>query len=212
MQVSASTSVQFSAPQERRFDSSGNEPEGTGFRSEDEESGLQSRTESGETTASEELTPEQQRQIQQLQIRDQQVKDHEAAHMAASGGLLINPASFTYQAGPDGQRYAIGGEVTIDVSPVSGNPEATIRKAQQIQAAALAPADPSVQDRAVAASAVQMALAARAEVVQQQEALREGDGAANSNDNNENKSAISSYQSTFSTLQEPPESVVDQMV
>lgn len=127
--------------------------------------------------------------------------------MAASGGLLINPASYTYQAGPDGNRYAVGGEVTIDTSPVSGNPEATIQKALQIQTAALAPADPSVQDRAVAASALQMAMAARMELAQQGEESTEGEGSAVNNDN-----AISSYQSAGQALQEPPESVVDDLV
>jgi len=47
----------------------------------------------------------------------------------------------------------VGGELNIDTSPVSGNPEATIRKAQQIRAAALAPTNPSALDRAVATSA-----------------------------------------------------------
>ena len=62
-------------------------------------------------------------------------------------------ATFSFQRGPDGKQYAVGGELNIDTSPVSGNPEATIRKAQQICAAALAPTHPSALDRAVAASA-----------------------------------------------------------
>lgn len=109
------------------------------------------------------LSDEAQKQIAKLKRRDQEVRAHEAAHMAAGGGLVRGGASYTYQRGPDGQNYAVGGEVSIDTSPVDGDPEATIRKAEQIKAAALAPASPSAQDRAVAAAAGAMAAAAMAE-------------------------------------------------
>ncbi len=55
-----------------------------------------------------------------------------------------------------------------DTSPVPGDAEATIRKAQTIRAAALAPANPSAQDRAVAAAATPMEAAARRELQQVQ--------------------------------------------
>ena len=74
----------------------------------------------------------------------------------------MSAATFPYQRGPDGGSYAIGGEVKIDTSAGS-NPEETIRKAQTIRAAALAPAEPSGQDHAVAAQATQMEAQARAE-------------------------------------------------
>jgi len=57
--------------------------------------------------------------------------------------------------------------VSIDASAVPGDPEATLRKAQTVRAAALAPAEPSSQDRAVAAQAAQMAASAQAEILQQ---------------------------------------------
>jgi hypothetical protein len=66
----------------------------------------------------------------------------------------------------------VGGEVSIDTSPVAGNPEATIAKAHQIEAAALAPADPSGQDHSVATQAQAMAAAAEAELA----AARSGGG------------------------------------
>ncbi|MDH5429817.1 MAG: putative metalloprotease CJM1_0395 family protein [Nitrospirota bacterium] len=96
---------------------------------------------------------EEQAEIEKLRKRDQEVRSHEQAHIAAAGGLAKGGATFSVQRGPDGKEYAVGGEVKIDTSPIAGNPKATIRKAQQIRAAALAPADPSAQDRAVAASA-----------------------------------------------------------
>lgn len=210
MQVSGSTTISYpqGVGQQFSYSPADAEEDGIAASSRDDAESTASSTESeGEVGRHQELTPEQQRELQQLQNRDQQVRDHEAAHMAASGGLLINPASFTFQAGPDGNRYAVGGEVTIDTSPISGNPEATIQKALQIQAAALAPADPSVQDRAVAASAMQMAMAARMELAQQREEPSEGDGNTANNNN-----AISSYQATGQALQEPPESVVDDLI
>ena len=73
------------------------------------------------------------------------------AHMAAAGGNARGGPSYEYQTGPDGKRYAVGGEVSIDASAVSGDPKATIRKAQQVCRAALEPGDPSGQDRSVAA-------------------------------------------------------------
>lgn len=116
-----------------------------------------------------EYTADEQQQIQQLQARDREVKAHEAAHMAAAAGLVSGGMSFSYQTGPDGRRYAVGGEVSIDSSPVPDDPQATLDKARQIQAAALAPAQPSAQDRAVAARATRMAAEARVELAQQRQ-------------------------------------------
>lgn len=62
----------------------------------------------------------------------------------------------------------MAGEVSISVAPVPGDPQATLEKAEQIQRAALAPAEPSAQDRAVAARAAQLALEAKVEIQAQQ--------------------------------------------
>ena len=107
--------------------------------------------------------------IAKLRARDREVRAHEQAHAAAAGGLAKGGPSFTYERGPDGRQYAVGGEVNIDSSPVSGDPEATLRKAAQIRAAALAPADPSPQDRAVAASATALEAQARQELQEKKE-------------------------------------------
>lgn len=101
--------------------------------------------------------------VRKLEKRDQVVRQHEAAHLAAAGGLAKGGASFTMQTGPDGKRYAIGGEVSIDVSP-GRTPEETLRKARIIQAAAQAPADPSGPDRSIAAQAKIMEMQASAEI------------------------------------------------
>lgn len=103
-------------------------------------------------------------QIRDLKNRDREVRQHERAHAAAAAGISHGAPSYSYTRGPDGQMYATGGEVRIDTAPVAGDPQATIEKARQIQRAALAPAEPSAQDRAVAAAAMAMAADARAEL------------------------------------------------
>lgn len=113
-----------------------------------------------------ELSDEERAQLQKLKARDLQVRQHEQAHMAAGSGLITSGASFTYEKGPDGVNYAVGGEVGISTSP-GRTPQETIQRAQQIRAAALAPADPSGQDRSVAAEASKMEQQARAELAQQ---------------------------------------------
>lgn len=101
--------------------------------------------------------------VSELKARDRVVRAHEMAHMAAGAGIVTRGASFTYETGPDGQRYAVGGEVGINTSP-GRTPEETLAKADKIRAAALAPADPSSQDLRVAAEAAQMAVEARQEL------------------------------------------------
>ena len=111
-----------------------------------------------------ELSAEAQRRVTELKQVDQRVRTHEAAHMAAGGGLVQGGASYSYTRGPDGKAYAVAGEVSIDASAVPDDPAATLRKAQRIVAAALAPADPSPQDRKVAAAAGAMAAEAASEL------------------------------------------------
>ncbi|MBN8731369.1 MAG: hypothetical protein J0L64_12560 [Acidobacteria bacterium] len=113
----------------------------------------------GETLTEEELGV-----VRELAARDREVRAHEQAHLAAAGAYATSGPTYSYQTGPDGQRYAVGGEVGIDTSPVPGNPEATLSKARTIMAAANAPAEPSAQDRAVAAAAASMMAQAQAEL------------------------------------------------
>lgn len=103
------------------------------------------------------------KELTELKARDREVRAHEAAHQAV-GGQYAGGMSFTYQRGPDGAQYAVGGEVSIDISPVNGNPQATIEKMRVVRAAAMAPAEPSGQDRAVAAQAMQVLLQAQSEL------------------------------------------------
>ncbi|MBI5550821.1 MAG: hypothetical protein HY911_04880 [Desulfobacterales bacterium] len=119
----------------------------------------------GGSKGEENLSSDEKQQVNELKRRDAEVKAHEQAHMAAGGGVVQGGASYEYQRGPDGRTYAVGGEVQIDMS-AENTPEATIAKMQQVQRAALAPAQPSGTDRAVAARAAQVEARARAEKTQ----------------------------------------------
>jgi hypothetical protein len=119
------------------------------------------------TPGNPELSEDDRKEVEELRKRDAEVRAHEAAHKAAAGSLARGAATYTYETGPDGQRYAVGGEVSIDIAAIPGDAQATLQKAETVRAAALAPADPSSQDRAVAAEAARMAAEARAELNQQ---------------------------------------------
>jgi len=158
--------------------------------SKEKESNKTEQSEKKDSTGGTELTQAEQRQIQELLTRDRQVRAHEQAHLSAAGGLAKGGANFQYTKGPDGKQYATGGDVTIDSSKVAGDPEATLRKAATIRAAALAPAQPSAQDIAVAGKASQMAAEARAEInAEALKALAEESG----QNNNKGEAAVKAY-------------------
>lgn len=113
-----------------------------------------------------------QQQIQELRGRDAEVKAHEQAH-AAAGGQYAGSPTYEFKRGPDGNNYAVGGEVSIDASAVGGDPRATIDKMRQVRSAALAPANPSSQDRSVAAQAAQLSSDARVDEIEQANAAVE---------------------------------------
>ena len=115
------------------------------------------------------LTEEERAKVKELQARDREVRAHEQAH-ARVGGQYAGSPRYTFETGPDGKRYAVAGQVSIDTSPIRGNPEATIRKLDQVKKAALAPAEPSAQDRKVAAQAEAGKAEARAELARERAA------------------------------------------
>jgi hypothetical protein len=120
------------------------------------------------------LTDEEQKQLDDLKVRDREVRAHEQAHLSRGGSLARGGAHYDFEMGPDGRRYAVGGEVRIDVSEVPGDPEQTIDKMARVRQAALAPADPSQQDRQVAAEATRIEQCARAELREQASGPRHG--------------------------------------
>jgi hypothetical protein len=117
---------------------------------------------SGSTTPEIKLTESGKKTVEDLKRIDFDVHAHENAHEAA-GGNLVHGKSFSYTTGPDGKQYAVGGEVQIDISEVPGSASATIEKMEQVKRAALAPVDPSSQDRSVASVATAIESKARTE-------------------------------------------------
>lgn len=120
-------------------------------------------------TVDKRYSDEETKKINELAARDREVRAHEQAH-AAVGGVHAGAPTYTFERGPNGRNYAVGGEVSISTSPVAGDAQATIRKADQVKRAALAPAQPSAQDRAVAAQATQMKIEAQIELREQKAA------------------------------------------
>jgi hypothetical protein len=145
--------------------------------------------------SSEKLSDEDERKVKELSTRDQDVRAHEAAHVAAGGQYVKGGATFSYQKGPDGKMYAVGGEVTIDTSAVKGDPAATIAKMETVKRAALAPADPSGQDRSVASEASLEESQARQQLAQQTEQKQNGksDTSAQGSSGKSESSKKSSY-------------------
>ena len=122
-------------------------------------------------------TAEQQRELQEIEnlsSRDREVRLHEQAHAAVGGGYTGSP-TYSFKRGPDGKNYAVDGEVSVDASPVANDPAATLRKMAVVLRAALAPAEPSGQDRQVAAQAQAQASQARVDLAAEQRATAEAE-------------------------------------
>ncbi len=127
--------------------------------SDDEEKSGSSKT----PATSQELSKDEAKEVEELKKRDTEVRQHEQAHLAAAGHLASGGAQYDYEKGPDGRQYATGGHVSISVGG-GDEPEERMRNAQQAERAALAPAEPSAQDRKVAAEARQVATEAQKEI------------------------------------------------
>ncbi len=121
-----------------------------------------------------ELTEEEQKQVDELKKRDAEVRAHEQAH-AAVGGSYASAPTYEFQTGPDNKQYAVGGEVQIDAAPVPNDPKATIEKMDIVIRAALAPQEPSAQDKKVAAEAQKNRSEAQAALAKQQQSELGGD-------------------------------------
>jgi hypothetical protein len=156
--------LEIYGPDGRRADAA---QESAGGEETEESAPLEGSEETGETEgpqAASELNPKEQAQLDELRARDVEVRAHEAAHVAAGGPYVQGGATFSYETGPDGKQYAVGGEVGIDTAPVPDDPEATAQKARTVRPAAMAPASPSGADRAIAARASQMEAQAMADI------------------------------------------------
>jgi hypothetical protein len=135
--------------------------------SEDKSKHRSKKSESSSAKSTKELTDSEKREVSRLKKRDAEVRTHEQAHLSAAGSLAAGGASFEYEKGPDGNKYAVGGEVPL-ATGTGSTPEEKLRNAERVYRAALAPANPSSQDRAIASQASSDAMKARAEIAKEQ--------------------------------------------
>ena len=158
------------------------------------------------TTDSDTTSQTEKNQLVELKARDTEVRAHERAHLAAAGRYATSGATFTYQRGPDGNNYAVSGEVSIDSSPVLNDPQATLEKALTIQKAALAPSQPSAQDRAVAANAMQMATEARIQILSK--STSDTDSKTNASNDNNSATGVNEYENIATYNEDLPTSIL----
>ena len=143
---------------------------------------------SNNSNKEEELTQQEKQEVAELKTTDAEVKAHENAHKAAAAGLRTSAPNYEYETGPDGKKYAVAGDVNISYQ-TSSDPEVNLKNAQQLKAAALAPAEPSSQDRKVAMKAEREIAKARQEI-QEEELKKEKEADGNNNSSNiENKNS-----------------------
>jgi hypothetical protein len=82
---------------------------------------------------------------------ENRVITHEQAHMSA-GGAFCGGVSYVYELKDNGKSYIVAGEVPITISEDPDH-KVTMSNMETVIRAALAPADPSAQDIAVAGEA-----------------------------------------------------------
>ena len=123
-------------------------------------------SDSGSESFNGELSEDEKKDVQEMKARDMEVRAHEQAHLAAAGSLARGGANIETERGPDGHHYAVAGDVQISFG--GDTPEEKLRQAEQAARAAMAPAEPSSQDRAVASKARSVAAEARRELAQEQ--------------------------------------------
>ncbi|HIX55945.1 MAG TPA: hypothetical protein H9850_00545 [Candidatus Anaerobiospirillum pullistercoris] len=157
------------AEQFAQIQSAGQNPEGTDSTGTTQEAEEEKEVDPNTPRAAngEPLTEEEQAELQDMKRRDEEVRVHEQAHQSA-GGQYTSAPHYEYENGPDGKRYVTDGSVNIDVGEES-DPQATIDKMQVVKRAALAPAQPSAQDRRVYAEASQKEAEARRELNEQRQ-------------------------------------------
>ncbi len=91
-----------------------------------------------------------QRVLDKFKNSDSRIRTHEQAH--AASGHTTTPISYKYQTGPDGNLYAVGGEVRLDTS-IPSDPKAAAFKLSQIQKSASAPSGLSSADAQISIQA-----------------------------------------------------------
>lgn len=163
-----------------------------------DESSVNSEDEDSLNTNPANLTEQELATLQKLKARDIEVRNHEQAHQAV-GGQYASAPSYDFERGPDGKNYAVSGEVSIRLPSQADEPAQVIRHADQVIRAALAPAEPSAQDRRVAAQATQAKVEAQQRLREQQQEELSGNSEQAENGNAETENTDTSEASTAET-------------
>ena len=93
--------------------------------------------------------------LAELERIDREVQEHEMQHYFAGQPWARFPEYF-YITGPNGRRYAMSGITPFDATALDGDMPATVQKLETLIRAALAPREPSEEDRRVAAALEQL--------------------------------------------------------
>ena len=96
--------------------------------------------------------------VERLEQRDLEVRSHEQSHVAQAGEYARGAPTYTYQMGPDGKSYAVGGSLAVDVGK-EADPVENQLKSQTLQAAAMGVDEPSAADAGVFVQAASLAYA-----------------------------------------------------
>lgn len=86
--------------------------------------------------------------LKQLQLADASVRNHEGLHFRAASGLGNLP-DYQTVTGPDGNQYAVAGNVTVSTTSGANETQAA-RELQTLGIAATAPSDASAADLSAA--------------------------------------------------------------
>ena len=100
--------------------------------------------------------------LEAMKRRYAEVRSREESLRRAAGVREL--PRYQYQTGPDGKKYAVSGEVDMDMTTVPGDPEATLRRARRIYRAAFVSADVSPSERRAAMDARRVESKAAAEL------------------------------------------------
>lgn len=114
--------------------------------------------------------------LDDMAARDRVVRSHEQAHFSAAGQYARGGIEYTYQMGPDGMLYAVGGHVNIDTSEPD-DPDQCLEKMEIVAASACAPCTVgdhlSAEDESVLAKARAAIERAKAKKAEKAEKARE---------------------------------------
>ena len=105
------------------------------------------------------------RELREIAFRSDNVRRRVWQQALVAGPLVKGQPNYDYMIAADEKMYVRSASVSIDNSPVSGDPEATIQKARKVRNAYMGVAMPNTADYKAASSAVTMGINARRELI-----------------------------------------------